>query len=133
MLAIVTRSRVASDSNTWTHAFCSFFFFSSSPRPVGMKWPVFFLSGLPPRRPSFAHSRRGLLPISQQRSGCRRGRGLWGPSQSLLSSLSAVFSQTTDVWVSQGTLVGPALNRNRLCKPATSQNTELTRRGLAVI
>lgn len=33
-----------------------------------------FLFGLPPRHPSFAHSRIGLLPISQQWSRCWRGR-----------------------------------------------------------
>lgn len=33
-----------------------------------------FLSGLPPRHPSFTRSRTGLLPISQQCSRCRLGQ-----------------------------------------------------------
>lgn len=33
-----------------------------------------FLFGLPPRHPSFAHSRIGLLPISRQCSRCWRGQ-----------------------------------------------------------
>lgn len=49
-----------------------------------------FLLGLPPRHPSFACSRTGLLPISQQCSHCRCGQDYGDPSiPALLPVLSS--------------------------------------------
>lgn len=100
-----------------------------------------FLFGLPPRHPSFTHSRIGLLPISQQWSRCWRGRDCGDRSiPALLLVLSSHRQQMSRFLRERASLRWPLAASetkskkifSRVSKPATSQNSELTGKRLAV-